>query len=88
MNWPAKINELVELGWRPATGERATKKCSCGEIFFWWITPANKWQPMSAIGEDRLLPHHATCKNVLNYRGAKKNLKAGEKPKPKQERLF
>ena len=89
MKFPATITELRENGYeRPEPG-RERKLCSCGEIFFWWISPKGKWTPFSLLADSRFIPHHATCKNVEDFRNAENKLKARtEKPKPVQEALF
>jgi hypothetical protein len=80
VKWPATISEVEAAGYRH-TG--AFKECHCGGTFLWFITPALKWIPLSAMKDSRLIPHHAICERVKEFRAANKKheLRArGEKP--------
>lgn len=90
MNWPATRAELRKAGWQETV---STKKCSCGVDMFWFITPAKKWIPLSFVKGlapvVKLEPHHASCKNVKDFKSAnKKHADRTDLPKPEQRRLF
>ena len=85
MKYPATINELQAQGFQMAPYPKNQKLCTCGEVFYWWITKGGKWIPMSLVEQSLWMPHHATCKNVHDYRTADRKLKKRtEKPKAKQ----
>ncbi|MGH9685269.1 MAG: hypothetical protein ACRD4S_16865 [Candidatus Acidiferrales bacterium] len=48
MNWPATSEELKEAGYIDIG---RSKWCSCGEIMFWFVTPAKKFIPLSIACE-------------------------------------
>jgi len=81
------IDELERAGYlqAPATA----KECSCGTMIIWFITPAGKWMPFSALKDSRLTPHHAVCQRVKNFRAAdKKHAERAGVKKPKQLEMF
>jgi hypothetical protein len=76
------MDELEEAGYG-YTG--TSKECTCGTRILWFITPARKWMPLSALEDSRLTPHHAVCGNVKDFRAAdRRHAAAHERPKPKQ----
>ena len=89
LKYPATFNEMQDEGFHMAPYPKNRKLCTCGQVFYWWITKGGKWIPMSLVEQSLWMPHHATCKNVQEYRQAvAKHAKRTEKPKPKQEVLF
>ena len=86
VKFPATLDELEAAGYG-YTG--TAKECDAGRTFLWFITPGGKWMPLSALKDSRLVPHHAVCERVKQFRAA--NEKHDERcngPKPKQTRLF
>lgn len=73
LTWPATLEQLEEAGYG-YTG--TAKTCSCGTQILWFITPATpekprgKWMPFSALKDSRLVPHHAVCQRVKEFRAA------------------
>lgn len=92
LNWPATLEQLEEAGY----GYTGTAKvCSCGTQILWFITPSTpekprgKWMPFSALKDSRLVPHHAVCQRVKEFRAAnKQHAERVEAKKPKQGSLF
>lgn len=86
IKFPATFEELEAHGY----GYTGTAKlCDCGTTFLWFITPAGKWMPLSALKDSRLVPHHAVCERVKQFRAAnEKHDERANGPKPKQTRLF
>jgi hypothetical protein len=83
---PQTLDELEAAGYS-YTG--TAKECSCGTQILWFITPARKWMPFSALKDSRLVPHHAVCERVKEFRAADAKLRARtERPKPKQLDMF
>lgn len=84
--WPSTMKALEEAGY----GYTGTSKlCSCGTTILWFITPARKWMPISALKDSRLVPHHSVCERVKQFRAANKQHAArADKPKPKQLSLL
>jgi hypothetical protein len=85
MKWPATMDEMEKAGYG-YTG--TAKECECGTRILWFITPARKWMPISALKDSRLVPHHSVCQRIKNYRAAVKNLRSREPKKPTQHDLF
>jgi hypothetical protein len=65
--WPATIAEAQAAGYHYSGSD---KECSCGTRVMWFITPARKWMPVSALKDSRLVPHHAVCERVKEFRRA------------------
>ena len=87
MKFPATVDELEAAGYVIAPAK--PKECSCGTMLVWWITPNGKWMPISALKDSRLVPHHAVCQRVKEFRAAEKKLAARVDPKrPVQTDLF
>ena len=85
MNWPATLAELEREGYG-YTG--TSKECECGTRILWFITPARKWMPISALKDSRLVPHHAVCERVKQFRAAKLKRGARGQHRPPQGELF
>jgi len=81
LKWPAKRESLAEANYRD-TGR--TKWCTCGAIMFWFITPGGKYIPLSVTKDNCFEPHHASCKDVKNYRVA--NRMHEERARPAKSR--
>jgi hypothetical protein len=82
VKWPATISEIEAAGYRH-TG--AFKLCNCGRTLLWFITPAQKWIPLSSLEDSRLMPHHAVCERVKEFRAAnKRHEERAEGRKPAQ----
>lgn len=87
MKFPASIDELEKAGYTQAP--TSAKQCSCGTMIVWFITPAGKWMPFSALKDSRLTPHHAVCSRVKEFRAAnKQHAQRTDPKKPKQQDLF
>jgi hypothetical protein len=69
LKWPATLDQLQEAGYG-YTG--TAKECDCGGTILWFITPARKWMPLSALKDSRLVPHHSVCERVKQFRAAQK----------------
>jgi hypothetical protein len=67
ITWPATFEQLEAAGYG-YTG--TATQCSCGERFLWFITPARKWMPISALANFRLVPHRVVCANAKAFRQA------------------
>ena len=89
LRYPATAEELREQGFTQPPPPKDRKLCTCGVVFYWWITPGGKWIPMTVLEEGLLMPHHATCQNVKDFRQANAKHKARtDLPKAVQEPLF
>lgn len=89
-SWPRTAKQLEAAGW---TDTRRSKWCSCGQIIFWFLSPAKKYVPLSVkvistIGESLFLPHIAVCTDLKNFRHAARPDKKAKAPKPVQADLF
>jgi hypothetical protein len=89
MNWPATTEEMREAGYRQPAPPKDRKACTCGVVFYWWIIPNGRWMPFTVLEDGVLMPHHATCQNVKDFRVANAKHKArADKPEPVQETMF
>jgi hypothetical protein len=87
VKFPATFDELEAAGYVIAPAK--PKECSCGMTFLWWITPNGKWMPISSLKDSRLVPHHAVCQRVKEFRAAnEKHAARAEGKKPVQTDLF
>jgi hypothetical protein len=87
ITWPAKMEQLEEAGYG-YTGRAGTCH-GCNARFLWFITPAGKWMPMTALKDSRLVAHATVCEQVKAFREAnKKHAERTEAKKPKQGELF
>ncbi len=85
ITWPATFEQLEDAGYG-YTG--TATQCSCGERFLWFITPARKWMPISALANFQLVPHRVVCANAKAFRQANARHEARTNPQPLQAALF
>lgn len=86
ITWPATFEQLEDAGYG-YTG--TATQCSCGERFLWFITPARKWMPMSALANLQLVPHRVVCANAKAFREANARHRAqASPPAASQQVLF
>lgn len=83
MNWPQSEKQLAAAGYH-ATGK--SKWCACGRIVTWFTTPNGHWIPLEAAADGHFEPHHATCKDVKNFRSTPRH-PAAQATRSTQEKL-
>lgn len=89
MKYPATVDELKAEGFTQPPPQKDRKLCTCGVVFYWWITRGGNWIPMTVLEDGFLMPHQATCQNVRDFRNANRRHKARTEPeKPEQKPLF
>lgn len=70
--WPATAEELSAAGW---VDQHKQKWCTCGAVLFWFLTPQRRWIPLEVVNQGDppgYRPHHANCRDVKNFRTAKR----------------
>ncbi len=68
IHFPATVTQLWAAGYE-YTGQQ--KECDgCGGIFLWFRTPTGKWIPLTSQKDSSLVPHHAICAAVKQFRKA------------------
>lgn len=91
MKFPATLQELESAGYVHVPD--ANKQCSCGIALVWFKTPkkadgSGKWMPFSATADSQLMPHHAVCRNVKDFRAANKKHEDRTRPAPPKQKDF
>lgn len=61
LKFPASSEDVRRAGY---IDQERSKFCVCGEVVFWFLTPAAKWMPMAIDLDGRWTPHWTNCRAV------------------------